>query len=220
MSYVDRNNRRDKSLSGIGSAVLVAGVGYALMTGLAIKIVTTPPPDLIVHNYSDAAPPPPRPNPPVARPKTVPTAAVPPQIPPIVSLPDVGPTIIPLPTIDTSSWKLPGDTATATDAVAPASQAIAARPRGNPAEWVTSDDYPAAALRDGQQGRTGFRLQIGSDGRVTDCAVTQSSGSADLDQTACRMLVRRAHFTPARDASGNPAASTYASNVVWKLPNG
>jgi protein TonB len=98
------------------------------------------------------------------------------------------------------------------------SKAVDARPKGNPAEWVTTDDYPAAALRNSQQGRTSFRLDIGADGRPTGCSIVQSSGSSDLDQAACRTLMHRAHFNAARDAAGMPVPSTYANNVLWRLP--
>jgi protein TonB len=221
MSYVDQNNRREKSLSGIGSAVLVAGVGYALVTGLAVNIVKVVPPNLVMHDYTDPVSPPPKPIPPRPVTRTATTATTPTQIQPIVKAPDPGFTVIPLSEDATQQFVLPkiGDGAATADTGTTASQAIAARPRGAPSEWVTTDDYPANALRAGEQGRTGFRLDIGADGRVTGCTITQSSGSADLDQTACRILTRRARFTPARDAAGNPIASNYASNVLWKLPS-
>jgi protein TonB len=39
---------------------------------------------------------------------------------------------------------------------------------------------------------TGFRLTIGTDGKVSDCQVTKSSGSAELDKTTCDLMRRRA----------------------------
>ena len=55
------------------------------------------------------------------------------------------------------------------------------RPVTNPGGWVTTDDYPAAALRDEHEGITGFRLSIAPDGLPRRCAVTSSSGHAELD---------------------------------------
>ena len=97
-------------------------------------------------------------------------------------------------------------------------KAEGAKPRGNPASWASSDDYPASSLRSGDQGTTGFRIEIGTDGRVTSCSVTKSSGFPALDDTTCKMVTRRAKFTPAKDASGNPIADNYSSRVRWQIP--
>jgi protein TonB len=84
---------------------------------------------------------------------------------------------------------------------------------------VTNADYPDSAIRAGESGTTGFRLDIGADGRVTNCTVTSSSGSSVLDNTACRLLQRRAKFSPAVDSNGNPTTDTFASRFRWVLPD-
>jgi protein TonB len=84
---------------------------------------------------------------------------------------------------------------------------------------VTNADYPDAAIRAGESGTTGFRLDIGTDGRVTNCTITSSSGSRSLDDTACRLLTRRARFTPAQDSAGNPTTDTYSARFRWVLPD-
>jgi hypothetical protein len=53
---------------------------------------------------------------------------------------------------------------------------------------------------------------------VTACTVTESSGSASLDSTTCRLLQERALFTPARDSRGEPVSDTVVSRVSWRLP--
>ena len=78
-------------------------------------------------------------------------------------------------------------------------------------------DYPAAAIRAGEQGDVGFRLDVGSDGRVAQCTVTSSSGSAILDSATCRMLTRRARFTPATDASAMPIEASTTGAIRWRL---
>lgn len=95
---------------------------------------------------------------------------------------------------------------------------VKVKPRGNPASWVTNDDYPASALRAEEQGRTAFRLDVGADGRVTACDVTASSGSSTLDAAACRLVVRRAKFTPGKDADGNAVGGSYANSFTWRIP--
>lgn len=83
---------------------------------------------------------------------------------------------------------------------------------------VTPDDYPAEAAEKGEEGAVGFRLEVAANGRVTSCTITQSSGSASLDSTTCRLMQTRARFTPARDSRGRPTADAVASRIVWRLP--
>lgn len=85
------------------------------------------------------------------------------------------------------------------------------------AAWITNDDYPPGALRAGEQGTVAFDATIGADGRVTGCTVTSSSGSVALDDATCRLITRRARFTPSKDAAGKPISSTYSSRFRWEL---
>jgi protein TonB len=62
------------------------------------------------------------------------------------------------------------------------------------------------------------RLTVGTDGRVSDCSVTSSSGNDDLDSTTCRIARSRVRFTPAKDDSGQPMTSSYTLPVRWVLP--
>jgi protein TonB len=100
---------------------------------------------------------------------------------------------------------------------APPQVAVKLTPRGSPGSWVTNDDYPPSAQRDGVEGVTGFSLAVGPDGKVTGCSITASSGSSILDDTACRLLTRRARFNPAKEAGGNPIASSYAGRFRWQI---
>lgn len=95
-----------------------------------------------------------------------------------------------------------------------------ARARANLASYVSDADYPAAAIRAEDQGTTRFRLTVSPSGRVTDCAVTSSSGSPALDAATCRLMKQRARFTPARDSSGNATGDTVTNAIRWVLPEG
>jgi TonB family protein len=77
--------------------------------------------------------------------------------------------------------------------------------------------YPLEAERNGWQGRVGFSLSISATGSVQQCTVTGSSGYAVLDNATCDMM-RRATFSPARNAGGNLVAATYNSAIRWQLP--
>ena len=94
----------------------------------------------------------------------------------------------------------------------------AAVPLGPLANYVSEDDYPAAAIRSGAQGIVYFRLSVAPDGRVQGCAVTRSSGYDLLDSTTCRLMVRRVRFTPAIDPQGRPRVGEHEGYIEWRLP--
>ena len=80
-----------------------------------------------------------------------------------------------------------------------------------------SEDYPTSALEREEQGTVTVSMQIGTNGRLTGCNVTKSSGSRTLDNATCRVLRSRARFTPARDTSGNPTSDTKSQSITWRL---
>lgn len=84
--------------------------------------------------------------------------------------------------------------------------------------WETKSDYPAKALREGREGTVYFTVVIGTDGRVKSCAVTGSSGHADLDQAACNTFMTRARFEPARDADGSAIEGKFSSKIEYRIP--
>ncbi len=91
-------------------------------------------------------------------------------------------------------------------------------PRLDPAAYVHELDYPAVALQAKQSGTVRYTLEIGPNGRVTKCLITQSSGSSWLDATTCRLMRSRARFTPAVDSNGNPATASVKQHYTWTLP--
>ena len=78
-------------------------------------------------------------------------------------------------------------------------------------------DYPSAARREEEQGTVHVTFTVGTDGRVSNCTVLQSSGSRSLDSTTCRIFQQRFRYSPARDASGLPVATTKRQSVTWRL---
>jgi TonB family protein len=98
----------------------------------------------------------------------------------------------------------------------PATSAQSAAPVAPLAGYVTSDDYPSDALDKGEQGTVEFLLTIGVDGAPTDCAVTNSSGSSSLDSASCRIMIERARFKPAKNATGKTVVGTYTGRISWR----
>lgn len=89
-----------------------------------------------------------------------------------------------------------------------------------PATWITADDYPPAAIRAGEQGAVATIITVSPDGRVSDCRIDVSSGSALLDERTCAILRERGRFRPARDAVGRSTVATLARRIVWAIPEG
>jgi protein TonB len=219
MAYADRNTSGSRVVAIVLVALIIAGVGYAFVTGLAYQYIKKKVEDLNTFDVAEPPPPPeevPPPPPPdtsVPPPPTnivVPPAlvAVPSQAPPIPTIPNIPPP----PTIRPPAPPAPP--------APPPPPRVAKKltPRGNPQNWVTDADYPSAALRSGDQGVVGFRLDVDAGGRVTACTVTSSSGSSLLDTTACRLLQRRARFNAAEDANGNKIPASYPSRIRWTIP--
>ncbi len=94
---------------------------------------------------------------------------------------------------------------------------VAARPLGDPGAWITPNDYPARALREGWSGVTRLHLVIDRDGHVSTCTVTASSGHEALDAVACEKVTRRATFTPARDGTGAAREGSYNGAIRWEI---
>lgn len=98
-------------------------------------------------------------------------------------------------------------------------------PSGTPAQaigrlgWLSSDDYPAAALRNEEQGTVAVWLDIGTDGRVTGCTISSSSGSSSLDAATCRIFRSRGRYRPARDVAGQPVPGAVRERIRWALPD-
>lgn len=223
MAYADRDTTGSRTVAIFIVAIILAGVGYAFVTGLAVDFAKKVNKNL---NVFDVAPPPPPP-PPEDPPPPPPDSKLPP--PPVVSPPPIVRTPTPPPPIavqatpppvyqPTVTAPPPAPPAPAPAPPAPPRVSQAAGLKGSPGQFFGTDNYPPAAIRAQAQGRVVARLSVGTDGRVTDCTVSSSSGNDDLDSTTCRIAKSRVRFSPAKDDSGNPIASVYTLPVRWVLP--
>lgn len=98
-----------------------------------------------------------------------------------------------------------------------AQSATAPVPRAPLTSLVSPDDYPSQAIANKAQGTVRFRLDVGSDGRVTGCTILRSSRSSILDSSTCRLMRSRARFDPARNAAGRPVMGQVESEFGWTL---
>ncbi|TZG28128.1 energy transducer TonB [Sphingomonas montanisoli] len=216
MAYADQPTMSPRKLVSIVAVILLhVVIGYAFVTGLAFNVVKKVAKDLNVVDIAEEAPPPedlPPPPPPETKVEPPPVVAPPPIVqvaptiaPPIVSVP-VAPPVVITPTAPVAPPK-------------PQAPAVALKARGTPGEWVTPEDYPSGDMRAGNQGTTGFRLEVDAGGKVTNCTVTSSSGFPSLDTKACQMLMRRARFSPAKNTEGQGVPASYSNRVRWQIPN-
>jgi TonB family protein len=98
-----------------------------------------------------------------------------------------------------------------------AQAAVATRPKGRLANAFKGDDYPENELMAGIGGTTGVRLRIEPDGKVSECAVIESSGSAGLDKQTCAVSKRRGRYTPAIGHDGKPLWSFTFERITWMV---
>lgn len=99
--------------------------------------------------------------------------------------------------------------------VAPAG--TAPEPIGNPASWLPLDDYPVEVRSVVEQRRTVFALSIDDRGRILQCNIIESSGSALRDSSTCGLLISNGQFKPARDAAGKAVAGTWQSGIRFNV---
>jgi protein TonB len=171
-------------------AIADLAVVWALLNGLQIH--NAPPSHAadIVADVIDAPPPLADIRPPEARPSEI--KFIPPEVPPVTLTTDVDPVLTvkgdeppTLPVIDT----LPSGTADPQ----PVITAAAVDPR----HPLTQPAYPMSARRGDEQGIALLDILVGTDGRVRDAKVSQSSGFEPLDQAALSAAKQHWRLRPA-----------------------
>jgi protein TonB len=194
-------------------------LAYALVSGLAKKVVDKV---MVTETKLVEAPPPPPPPPPKDLPP--PPKNLPP--PPVyVPPPPVDVTPPPTPNQITTTNVMPPPPADVKiqppAPPAPAPVAIAARPaRINSNDPSCRPEYPAAATRAGATGTSRIKFTVDAQGKVTSAEVVGSSGPTRehrlLDKTA-QAALSTCPFTPGNDSTGKPVGTEVVVEYVWKL---
>ncbi|WP_395000998.1 energy transducer TonB [Sphingomonas sp.] len=213
MSYANRQQMdSNRTVSIIVVALLHIVLGYALVTGLAYNVLKKVATDLKTFDVTEP-PPPPEEKPPEQKLPPPPQVVAP---PPMVRM------ITMAPQIQTVSIAPPPVITLRAPPAPPAPPAPvkreSARAKGSLIGLFSSEDYPNSALSANEQGTTAVQLTIGTDGRVSGCNITSSSGSSSLDNATCNILRRRARFSPALDSDGHPTTDTYSQRITWRVP--
>ncbi len=211
MAYADQEPSGRKIFAIGAVALLHAGVGYALVTGLAYNAAKQVYEDLKTFDVAPEEP---------EKPEE------PPPPPPKVDLPPPPKVTVPPPVVTTnvqSTNTLPPLTQSAPPAPpappaappppAPPKVAQRATQRGGS---ISDEDYPSSSIRNEEAGTSVATFTIGTDGRVASC--NASGASPTLDAETCKLIIRRFRFKPALDTSGQPIAETKSQRVTWRLP--
>jgi len=192
--------QRDSSRRLTGLVAVVAFhvvLVYALVHGLARKIVEVVRAPLETKIIEEIKPPPPDKPPPPPPPKL----AMPP--PPYIPPPEVQ---VQVPTVS-------APTITAVTTVKPPEEYRT--PAVIDAKTCEKPPYPAAALRGNETGTVRLRFLIDVDGKVLDSKVERTSGSRRLDEAA-RAGLSLCKFKPAT-LNGRPERTWGRIEYEWKL---
>jgi periplasmic protein TonB len=217
MSYAQRKQLSgNPALSIVLTVLVVGGLLYAIVTGLAYDVIKKSVENLKVIDIEEPPPPPDKPPPP---PPDMPKVPPPPMTPPpLVRLEAPPPQIqvIESPVIPQVAPRIAPPAPPAPPAPRKVQSAQSAK--GDLRTLFTGDDYPASAQSSGAEGTAQAQLTIGPDGRVTGCSLIRATGNSSLDSATCSILRRRAKFTPARDSNGNATSDTITTPpIVWRL---
>jgi protein TonB len=222
LDYAQQQRQPGKHAVGIGIVLALHLVlGWALVNGLAqrlVEVIKSPLETKIIEEVKPPPPPPPENLPPPPKFAPPPPSFVP---PPEVN---VNPPPMVQPTITTTQVAPPPAPVTVVAAPAvvaapPAPPRVAARPAISNLDSC-KPEYPAAALRAEATGSTKIRFVIGADGKLQSSEITKSSGASRehkaLDRQALQQLSQCA-FKAGADENGRPVGASVEVEYVWKL---
>ncbi|WP_374431051.1 energy transducer TonB [Ideonella dechloratans] len=224
MDFAESQRRPGKHPVGlIIVIVLHLLLGWALLSGLArkvVEVVKAPIETKIIEEVKPPPPPPPENLPPPPKNLPPPPAFVPP--------PEVQVAQPPAPTITTTNVQPPPQEVKISQAP-PAVQAppAPAAPRG--ARPAIADiaacapkgsDYPVAAARAQATGTTRVRFTVDAEGKLAKAEIVKSAGPSREHRMLDRVAVDKlseCKFRPGFDENGHPTGGTFEAEYVWTL---
>ena len=225
MDYAQTQRNPGKHVVGF-SVVLALHLllGWALLNGLAqriVEVIKAPIETKIIEEVKPPPPPPPENLPPPPKFAPPPPSFVP---PPEVN---VNPPPMQAPTITTTTVA-PPPTAVTIQPPAPPAPPAPPRPRVAAIPAIanagacapTNDDYPSAAKRAEATGTTKVRFTVGADGKLVSAELVKSAGPSRehkmLDRVAISKL-SECNFRAGTDENGRPVGATVEVEYVWKI---
>lgn len=219
----------------VGVAALHVAVIAALISAFGVEVVVQTVKSIAAFDVP--VPPPPPPPEPTPQATRAPGAAAPPA-PKATPRPQPAPSprivvvAMPVPTV-ASTGTAPRSGASAAGAGSGggghgAGTGSGGRGNGGGGGLVRSAQKVAGELRTRDFPRSGanerdgrfivVRYVVGTDGRVRNCRVVKSSGSAEADAITCRLIEKRFRYLPAEDAAGNPVVDETGWKQWWWRP--
>ena len=216
MSYVQPQGSSNRRATGLAIVVALHVVlGYALVNGLARKIVQVVTQPLETKIIEETRPPPPDKPPPPPPPKLV--APPPPFIPPPevqVQVPQSAPTITAV-----TRTQPTGPVAAPGQRPAPPAPVVQHAPVRTPpvvdAKACEKPEYPPASLRAEETGIVLLAFLIDVNGTVVESKVERSTGHRRLDEAA-RKALSLCKFKPAT-VDGKPERAWAKIEYQWKI---
>ena len=83
---------------------------------------------------------------------------------------------------------------------------------------ILPSDYPKHLGNAGIGGRVSVTFTVETNGRVTNCRITRSSGIQELDSLTCRLMEQRFRFRPSTDRYGRPIPDEVDWDQDWIAP--
>lgn len=226
MNYAEQQRNPTRHMVGLGVVIVMHIIlGWALLNGLARKVVEVvkgPIETKIIEEVKPPPPPPPENLPPPPKLPPPPPAFVPPPEIKIES-PPPAPTITvetvpppPAPPVTIAPPPVPEAPP------APPAPVVAARPAiGDITSCAPRDeDYPVAAIRAEATGTTKVRFTIDGTGKLAKAEVVKSAGASREHRMLDRVAVDKlstCKFRPGIDANGKPVGGSFDVEYVWKL---
>jgi periplasmic protein TonB len=229
VDFAEQQRNPGKHIVGIGIVLgLHLLLGWALVSGLAqrmVEVIKAPIETKIIEEVKPPPPPPPENLPPPPKFAPPPPSFVPP--PEVV----VNPPPTPAPVITTTTVE-PPPAPPVTIAPAPPPVAAAIAPAAPPVAAAKpfipnmnecapkGEDYPAAAVRAQTKGETTVRITVDGQGKLTAAEIIKSSGPSREHRALDRIVLQKlsdCRFRPGVDENGKPMGGTFDTVYNWKL---
>lgn len=227
-------NRKTRAMTLAGVAALHIAVIAALISAFGVEVVVQTVSSIAAFDVPMPPPPPPEPTPEATRPQG---AAAPPApkatprprpspSPRIVIVPQPAPTVASTGAASRSGASAAG--AGSGGRGQGAGTGSGGRGNGPGGGVVRRAEKTAGELRTRDFPRSGadqrdgrfivVRYGVGTDGRVRNCRVVKSSGSAEADAITCRLIEKRFRYRPAENADGTPVEDETGWKQWWWRP--
>ncbi len=216
---------RQRTAAALAAAVLVAGLGVLLVLGLQVRLLAPKVSSLVAISLQPARPvqteSPPRHRLPAPHAAQAPTNRLDPASPVLAAL-NIAPPVIAAssPAAGSAAQSGAADRAGAGNGAGGAGNGsgggggVAIEPqqiRGR----LSVDDFPFGLIGPGERASVRLSYVVETDGRVTTCRIERSSGFAQVDAMACRLIEQRFRYRPARNAAGDPVKAAVEETHTW-----